>query len=94
MLQGEFVAHGYKVSRERILRSLHRVDEEGCQRRKHRCLRRFTYGTDYFYFITYVLFRRVYSVPYALALVHLDGHHKLCPRFHLVIHAAIDGFSR
>ena len=44
MLQGEFAAHGFKVSKERILRSLHRVDEEGCQRRKHRCLRRCLYS--------------------------------------------------
>jgi hypothetical protein len=37
--------------------------------------------------------RRVYSVPGPHHLWHMDGYHKL-RRFHLVIHAAIDGFTR
>jgi hypothetical protein len=35
--------------------------------------------------------RRVYSVPGPHHLWHMDGYHKL-KRFHLVIHAAVDGW--
>jgi hypothetical protein len=37
--------------------------------------------------------RRVYSVPCANSLWHLDGNHKLIP-WKFVIHGCIDGFSR
>ena len=37
--------------------------------------------------------RRVYEVPYPNFIWHLDGNHKLI-RYRLVIHCAIDGFSR
>ena len=37
--------------------------------------------------------RRVYCVPGPNALWHLDGNHKMI-RWGLVIHGAIDGFSR
>jgi len=37
--------------------------------------------------------RRVYNVLGPHHLWHMDGNHKLS-RFHLVVHAAIDGFSR
>ena len=37
--------------------------------------------------------RRVYSVPGPHHLWHMDGYHKL-NKFHLVIHAAVDGFTR
>ena len=40
-----------------------------------------------------VITRRVYQVPGANSLWHLDGHHSLV-RWRFVIHAAIDGFSR
>ena len=39
------------------------------------------------------LHRRVYSVPSANALWHIDGYHKLI-RWRFVIHVGIDGFSR
>lgn len=39
------------------------------------------------------LHRRQYSVPAPNSLWHLDGHHKLV-RWGIVIHAAVDGFSR
>jgi len=37
--------------------------------------------------------RRVYSVPHANYVWHIDSHHKLI-RWRLVIHGAIDGYSR
>ncbi|XP_065913263.1 uncharacterized protein [Dysidea avara] len=37
--------------------------------------------------------RRAYSVPHPNALWHMDGNHKLI-RWRLVIHGAIDGFTR
>ena len=37
--------------------------------------------------------RRVYQVPGASSLWHLDGHHSLV-RWRFVVHAAVDGFSR
>jgi hypothetical protein len=37
--------------------------------------------------------RRVYNVAGPHHLWHLDGNHKLHP-FHIVVHGAIDGFSR
>ena len=40
-----------------------------------------------------VLHRRKYSVPMPNSLWHLDGNHKLI-RWKIVVHAAIDGFSR
>ena len=39
------------------------------------------------------IYRRVYSVPSPNALWHLDGNHKMI-RYRLVVHGAIDGFSR
>lgn len=39
------------------------------------------------------ILRRVYRVPWINSLWHLDGHHKLI-RWKIVIHGAIDGFSR
>ena len=39
------------------------------------------------------IYRRTYSVDGPNALWHLDGNHKLI-RYRLVIHSAIDGFSR
>lgn len=41
----------------------------------------------------FVIHRRVYSVPYANYVWHLDSHHKLI-RWRMVIHGAIDGYSR
>lgn len=41
----------------------------------------------------HVIRRRVYSVPYANYVWHIDSNHKLI-RWRLVIHRAIDGFSR
>ena len=40
-----------------------------------------------------VLHSRQYSVPSLNALWHIDGYHKLI-RWRLVIHGAIDGYSR
>ena len=40
-----------------------------------------------------VIRRRVYSVPYPNFIWHFDSHHKLI-RWRIVIHGAIDGFSR
>ena len=40
-----------------------------------------------------ILHRRVYNVPSANALWHLDGYHKLI-RWKIVIHGAVDGYSR
>ena len=37
--------------------------------------------------------RRIYKVPGANSLRHIDGHHKLV-RWRFVIHGGIDGFSR
>ena len=37
--------------------------------------------------------RRVYEVPYPNYIWHIDGNHKLI-RYRLVIHCAIDGYSR
>ena len=37
--------------------------------------------------------RRIYKVPGANSLWHIDGHHKLV-RWRFVIHGGIDGFSR
>ena len=39
------------------------------------------------------IYRRVYSVPGPIYLWHIDGNHKLI-KYRLVIHGAIDGFSR
>ena len=40
-----------------------------------------------------VVHRRSYSVPYPNFIWHVDSHHKLI-RWRIVIHGAIDGFSR
>jgi len=40
-----------------------------------------------------LIHRRVYSVPGPNALWHIDGNHRLI-RWRLVVHGAIDGFSR
>lgn len=40
-----------------------------------------------------VISRRVYSVPHANYAWHIDSHHKLI-RWRMVIHGAIDGYSR
>lgn len=40
-----------------------------------------------------VIRRRIYSVGHPNSVWHIDGHHKLI-RWRLVIHGAIDGFSR
>lgn len=40
-----------------------------------------------------VIRRRVYSVPYPNFIWHFDSHHKLI-RWRIVIHGAVDGFSR
>ena len=40
-----------------------------------------------------VIHRRVYSVPHANYVWHIDSNHKLI-RWRMVIHGAIDGFSR
>ena len=37
--------------------------------------------------------RRVYSVPHANYVWHIDSHHKLI-RWRMVIHGAVDGYSR
>ena len=37
--------------------------------------------------------RKMYEVPYSNYVWHLDSHHKLI-RWRIVIHAAIDGYSR
>ena len=41
----------------------------------------------------YPIVRRVYKVPGANSLWHIDGHHKLV-RWRFIIHGGIDGFSR
>ena len=42
---------------------------------------------------TSVISRRIYSTPHPNAVWHLDGNHKMI-RWRLIIHAAVDGFSR
>ena len=42
---------------------------------------------------TSVISRRIYSTPYPNAVWHLDGKHKMV-HWCLIIHAAVDGFSR
>lgn len=66
------------VSMDRIRDSLHRVDSDGVMRRKNLCRN---------------LKRREYNVHGPHHLWHLDGNLKLS-QFHLVVHAAIDGYSR
>ena len=68
-----------RVQRSRIRQAIARVDPAGLALRKERLHLRIK--------------RRVYSVPHAHSMWHLDGNHKLI-RWKFVVHAAIDGFSR
>lgn len=79
MILGFFKAKKVNVARRRIRESIARVDPNGLTGRRNSLQRRIK--------------RRVYSVPHPHYLWHIDGNHKLI-RWKLVIHAAIDGFSR
>ena len=68
-----------RVQRSRIRQAIARVDPAGLALRKERLHLRIK--------------RRVYSVPHAHFMWHLDRNHKLI-RWKFVVHAAIDGFSR
>ena len=59
--------------------SIRRVDTQGVEQRREVVDRRIR--------------RRVYDVPFPHFMWHIDGNHKLI-RWKMVIHAAIDGFSR
>lgn len=69
----------YNIQRRRIRQSIQRVDGIGVAERAERVNQRIR--------------RRVYGSPYPHYCWHLDGNHKLI-RWGLVIHCAIDGFSR
>ena len=79
MVMGLFRSRKLKVQRRRVRESIRRVDSQGVMDRKARLHRRIK--------------RRIYSVPYPHFLWHIDGNHKLI-RWGLVIHSAIDGYSR
>uniref|UniRef100_A0A7M5XKU5 Integrase catalytic domain-containing protein n=2 Tax=Clytia hemisphaerica TaxID=252671 RepID=A0A7M5XKU5_9CNID len=77
-MKGFLASMDIRVTWERVRSSMWRTDPEGILNRSiHRRL----------------IHRRVYSVPGALALWHIDGNHKLI-RWGLVIHGGIDGYSR
>lgn len=68
-----------KVQRWRVRQSIQRVDPTGVSQRREQASRRIS--------------RRVYGNPHPHYCWHIDGNHKLI-RWKLVVHAAIDGFSR
>lgn len=61
-MQGFLLARGYKIQEERVRATMHRCDPTGILERTLRMR---------------TVCRRVYSVPCALALWHLDGNNKL-----------------
>lgn len=69
----------YNIQRHRIRASIHRVDHDGVAERTERVERRIR--------------RRVYGSPFPHHCWHIDGNHRLI-RWGLVVHCAIDGFSR
>ena len=79
MLLGYFLSKGLRIQRKRIRESIIRVDPDGLDERRQLFSQRIQ--------------RRVYSVPHAHYMWHLDGNHKMI-RWGLVIHVGIDGFSR
>ena len=78
-LKGHLRARNIRVRWEDVRLSLWRVDPVGIFNR--------------FIQQSVIHQRRVYSVAGPLALVHIDGHHKLI-RWGLVVHGGIDGYSR
>lgn len=79
MMLGYFRASGVKVSRAKVRASIHRVDPDGVALRREQAAKRIK--------------RRIYWSPYPHYMWHIDGNHKLI-RWHMIIHIAIDGFSR
>ena len=67
------------IQRHRIRSSIHRVDYAGVEERIE--------------YISHRISRRVYGSPFPHHCWHLDGNHRLI-RWGLVVHCAIDGFSR
>ena len=78
LMKGHLLACGIKVTWDDVRACLWRVDPAGI-------LNRSIQRT--------IIQRRVFSVPGTLALVHIDGNHKLI-RWNIVFHGAIDGHSR
>ena len=78
LMKGHLLACGIKVTWDDVRSCLWRVDPAGIL---NRSIQRS------------IIRRRVYSVPGTLALVHIDGNHKLI-RWNIVIHGGIDGFTR
>ncbi len=76
ILMGILKSKGFRIHRQRLRDSLHRIDSFGMMNRWAN-----------------IIPRRVYKVAGPNSLWHVDGHHKLI-RWKLVIHAAIDGYSR
>ena len=74
-----FLCCGLKIPRSRVRLAIHRVDPEGVERRREE--------------MGHTIRRRVYMNPHPHFLWHIDTNHKLI-RWKLIIHAAIDGFSR
>ena len=79
MLLGYFLSKGHRVQRKRIRESIVRVDPDGLDERRQ--------------LFSHRIQRRVYSVPHAHYMWHLDGNHKMI-RWGFVIHVGVDGFSR
>ena len=79
MVKGHlFSPQGIKVTWMRVRDTLWKVDPQGIVKRSVNCP---------------IITRRIYNVPGSLALMHIDGNHKLI-RWGFVIHGGIDGFSR
>lgn len=76
MMDGHLKSKSIFVQRDKLRKSIHRVDHDGVEARK-----------------TITIKRRKYSVPCPNYIWHIDGTHKLI-RWKMVIHAAIDGYSR
>ncbi|XP_035990299.1 uncharacterized protein LOC105920722 isoform X1 [Fundulus heteroclitus] len=77
-VSGYLNSMGLRVQRARVIDTLRHVDPVGIICRG--------LGIN-------IVPRRVYSVPFPMALWHIDGNHKLI-RWKIVIHGGIDGYSR
>lgn len=79
MIMGYIRSRGLRIQRYKVRLAISRIDPEGLNNRREKLHKRIR--------------RRVYHVPHAHFMWHIDGNHKMI-RWKFVVHAAVDGYSR
>ena len=90
MIAGHLTRVGVRSPRARLRASIHRVDPQGVAERSRRAIQQRVYSVPHPPTASYDAMNMFFHANYVW---HIDSNHKLI-RWSMVIHGAVDGYSR